>query len=83
MSATLDKSLDDIIKSSKPKKVLNKKREAPSKVGKAVGKKPKAASKPKPVVQTENRNVIDVSYATKVMVYGLPRDIKQDAIKVC
>lgn len=79
MSASLDKSLDDIIstgrkqRKSLPKKtgknLVNRK-----KVGKQIVKR-----KPAPVVQKE----IDINSATKVVVYGLPKDIKIDAVKVC
>lgn len=87
MSA-LDKSLDDIISTSKKpfkgKKFVNKKIST-NKVGKKVG-----ASNKKPIVSfkkaapaAKQEPSVDLSYATKVVVYGLPRDIKQDAIKVC
>jgi THO complex subunit 4 len=85
MSA-LDQSLDEII-SSKPKKQFRKKANLgnKAKVGKAVAKpagKPtkKAAA---PIKAAAQNNVLDVSYATKVVVYHLPKDIKTDAIKVC
>lgn len=84
MSA-LDKSLDDIIKSSgkksiKPKKFANKSK--PTKVGKSLRttqKKPVSFKK----VAVAAKPTVDLSYATKVVVYGLPKDLKQDNIKVC
>lgn len=84
MSA-LDKSLDEIL-SSKPKKQFKKKPAAAgkNKVGKLVSKK--AVNSKSPASATplkKGTGVLDASYATKVVVHGLPRDIKQDAIKVC
>lgn len=83
MSA-LDQSLDEII-SSKPKKQFKKKTNiSKSKVGKAVGKPvKKQAGKPIKKVAAPSATILDASYATKVVVYGLPKDIKTDAIKVC
>lgn len=83
MSA-LDQSLDDIL-SSKPKKQFRKRTPvAKAKVGKTVGK-PKVNLRKQ--LQTKGAapkgSVLDASYANKVVVYHLPKDIKQDAIKVC
>jgi THO complex subunit 4 len=79
MSSALDQSLDEIL-SSKPKRPVQKKKQvAKSKVGKAVIK-PKTQKK---TAASAPAAILDASYATKVVVYGLPRDIKQDAIKVC
>lgn len=80
MSA-LDQSLDEII-SSKPKRSTKSRTQAR---GKGVSKqvtKPKAGVKKTPT-GPKPAPVVDASYATKVIVYGLPKDIKQDAIKVC
>lgn len=83
MSA-LDQSLDEIL-SSKPKKVQQKKKPvvASSKVGKAVQKPKAQQQKQKQQQQQKPSQILDASFATKVIVYGLPKDIKQDAIKVC
>lgn len=91
MSAALDKSLDDIISSGKKTKIASKKRVAAARPATRVGKK--VGSAKKPVVASKKAAVapnaaaiakhLDLTYATKVVVHGLPRDIKQDAIKVC
>lgn len=84
--SSLDKSLDDIIKSKKSVRSTKAGRGASGKVGKKVGsskKKPIVSfRKPTPSVPRDTAPV-DMSYATKVVVYGLPKDIKSDAIKVC
>ncbi|KAI5952430.1 YRA1 [Candida jiufengensis] len=94
MSASLDKSLDDIISSSKKTFKGGNKRQGSkfggnkgnqNKVGKKlVGNKKKKPSvsfnrptAPKPVATP----AFDLSYATKVNVSGLPKDLKQDNIK--
>lgn len=92
MSATLDKSLDDIISSGKKTRVANKKRVAAARPATKVGKKVGSAKKPI-VLQKKATPAgpsaaaiakhLDLTYATKVVVHGLPRDIKQDGIKVC
>lgn len=87
MSASLDKSLDDIISSSKPKKFPARKAKVGKKVG-AIKKKPAVAIKksvPKPVLKAlqKKADTVDLSYATKVVVQGLPKDIKQEGIRVC
>lgn len=84
MSAALDKTLDDIISSTrKTKKVAPKKKVVGKGVGKVQKKQQivsfKKAAKPAPAP----RQALDVSYASKVVAHGLPRDLKQDAIKVC
>lgn len=81
--ASLDKSLDDIISSTRGKRFSGKK--------KIVGKKQvnKTTLKPKTFQKLANKatarasTLLDSSYATKVVVYGLPKDLKQDSIKVC
>lgn len=84
MSAALDKSLDDIISSTrKAKKAAAKKT-----VGKGIGKAPKkqvvSFKKDKPAPKkTPAAPAVDLTYATKVVAQGLPRDLKQDNIKVC
>lgn len=87
--ASLDKSLDDIIASSKRGKKFNVKK-GKSIVKRPVGQLAKPGLKPKTLAKLNNArvnndkpNLLDGSYATKVVVYGLPKDIKQDAIKVC
>ena len=95
MSA-LDRSLDEIIKSSrKARKVTGQKKAAPTKkVGPTAGVTKKAkivasrAPKKAPVVLkkakvAEVKQGFDLTYATKVVVSGLPRDIKIDGIRVC
>ncbi|SCU83850.1 LAFA_0D06238g1_1 [Lachancea sp. 'fantastica'] len=84
MSANLDKSLDEIIGTNKkPIRKVNKK--APKKVSKQiVGGNRRGASvaavrqRPAPV---KANNVLEQAYGTKVSVEGLPRDIKQDAVR--
>lgn len=87
MSTALDKSLDDIISSTrKTKKATAAKKKV---VGKGVGK---AQKKPQAVSFKKNKPVaapkvaapeIDLTYATKVVAQGLPRDLKQENVKVC
>lgn len=82
---SLNKSLDDIISSSK-KTLRSKRATRVGKVGKT-GKKAGSAAK-KPIVSFKQPTVakgvlVDMSYATKVVVSGLPKDIRADAIKVC
>ncbi|SCU79899.1 LADA_0B03906g1_1 [Lachancea dasiensis] len=84
MSANLDKSLDEIIGTNKkPIRKTNKK--APKKVSKQVaggnrrgasvaGVRPRAAP-------GKSASVLEQAYGTKVSVEGLPRDIKQDAVR--
>lgn len=86
MSAALDKSLDDIISSTrKAKKVAAKKKTVGKAVGKGVGKAQKKQTisfkKEKPT--TNKVASVDYTYATKVVANGLPRDLKQDNVKVC
>lgn len=92
MSVNLDKSLDEIIGSGKkqarsrvgvgkramgsgPKKVSKQLRRQP-----APGKKVKA---PANAAAAKMAKLLDASREAKVNVEGLPRDIKQDAVKVC
>lgn len=94
MSAALDKSLDDIIsslKKARPAKKVVAKKSKPG-ITKNIRKKvvPKSNNNKKPVVSFKKpaapapaANTLDASYATKVVVHGLPKDIKLDAIKVC
>lgn len=90
MSATLDKSLDEIISSTrKAKKAVTKKKT----VGKGIGKAKKlpivSFKKDKPAATKASAKagaaapVVDFSYATKVVVHGLPRDLRQENVKVC
>ncbi|KAH3688978.1 hypothetical protein WICPIJ_000037 [Wickerhamomyces pijperi] len=51
-----------------------------SAAGKATAGSKKTGASPKSS-QAGSKQVIDVSYATKVNVYNLPKDIKQDAIR--
>ncbi|CAI5758630.1 unnamed protein product [Candida verbasci] len=85
MSASLDKSLDDIIKSKPRTTKFGKK----SKVGKNLTnkhKKPVGASfnrpkGPPPAAAAAALPAFDLSYATKVNVSGLPKDLKQENVK--
>lgn len=84
MSA-LDKSLDDIIRSGKPKKFGNKSKKPVGKsVGKGVGKakinKPRQTKK---IIVPKGNHIVDVSTASKVVVHNLPKDLKLDNIRVC
>lgn len=83
MSAALDKSLDDIISSTrKAKKVINKKKPVGKGVGKAQKKPIVSFKKDKPAPRPATAGV-DLTYATKVVAHGLPKDLKQENIKVC
>ena len=81
-----DKSLDDIISSSR-KSIKSRRATRVGKVAKT-GKSVGSASK-KPIVSFKKSTpvpktaLVDLSYATKVVVSGLPKDIRADAIKVC
>lgn len=84
MSTVLDKSLDEIISTRKSKKPQGKKKP----VGKGVGKvqkkqQPVSFQKVAKKVAPQPKPTLDLTYATKVVAQGLPRDLKQDAIKVC
>lgn len=88
MSAALDKSLDDIISSQKKarpaKKVIARKGKAG--ISKRVATKPTHTKKPvsfKKAAPAPSAVSLDASLASKVVVQGLPKDIKMDAIKVC
>ncbi|KAK6202312.1 uncharacterized protein RJT21DRAFT_118320 [Scheffersomyces amazonensis] len=93
MSA-LDKSLDDIISSSKSTRRVGRKfgkgvAKQSNKVGKKVGgpnsKAKKSAvaifKKPEPAVAAALSAAIDTSYATKVVASNLPKDLKQENVK--
>ncbi|KHC70189.1 THO complex subunit 4 [Candida albicans P75016] len=91
MSASLDKSLDDIISSNK--KTFKSKRpgakfgaKGGNRVGKKIGgtnnnKKPIAKFNKPAAAVAAAVPAIDLSYATKVNVSGLPKDLKHDNIK--
>ncbi|KGQ92378.1 THO complex subunit 4 [Candida albicans L26] len=91
MSASLDKSLDDIISSNK--KSFKSKRpgakfgaKGGNRVGKKIGgtnnnKKPIAKFNKPAAAVAAAVPAIDLSYATKVNVSGLPKDLKHDNIK--
>ncbi|KAF7581525.1 putative RNA annealing protein [Clavispora lusitaniae] len=89
MSTALDKSLDDIISSSRKTKKVQANRKKT--VGKAVGKGVGKAQKKQPVVTFKKSKpaaapkaatpAIDLTYATKVVAHGLPRDLKQENVK--
>ncbi|RLV91819.1 RNA annealing protein YRA1 [Spathaspora sp. JA1] len=95
MSASLDKSLDDIISSSKKSSFRGRSRPG-SKLGsggvKRVGKKVGGTNNKKAIVSFKKgaagpaaaaaaAKAFDLSYATKVNVTGLPKDLKQENIK--
>lgn len=91
--SSLDKSLDQIIAGNRKNtaRVGKTKKVTPAKAkktqGKAVGKavrktQTKAPLKSLTVARLANKT-IDLSYATKVLCYNLPRDLKLDNIKVC
>lgn len=84
MSAALDKSLDDIISSTrKAKKVANKKKAVGKGVGKVQKKQVVSFKKDKPATKKAAAPAVDLSDATKVVAQGLPRDLKQQNVKVC
>lgn len=94
MSASLDKSLDDIISSSRktfksrrPGAKVGAKGGNQNRVGKKLGgsnnKKNIVKSNKKPAAAAAPTPAFDLSYATKVNVSGLPRDLKHENIKVC
>ncbi|CUS21839.1 LAQU0S04e01970g1_1 [Lachancea quebecensis] len=84
MSANLDKSLDEIIGSNKkPIRKTNKK--APKKVSKQIvggGRRgASVAAVRQRAAPNKAASVLEGAYGTKVSVEGLPRDIKQDAVR--
>ncbi|GEQ72050.1 hypothetical protein JCM33374_g5736 [Metschnikowia sp. JCM 33374] len=90
MSTALDKSLDDIISSSrKARRVANNKKKTAGKgVGKAQKKAPVATKKaPKQATKQASArpvavvSAVDLTYATKVVAHGLPKDLRQENIK--
>lgn len=103
MSASLDKSLDDIISSSRksfksrrPGAKVGAKGGNQNRVGKKVGggsnnkknivkfnKKSNAPAAPAAAAAAASSPAFDLSYATKVNVSNLPKDLKHDNIKVC
>lgn len=85
MSANLDKALDEIIDSQK-KPVRRPNKNAPRKVAKSVTagrRRGPAAGVRKSVPVERATSMLEAAYATKVNVEGLPRDIKEDAVRVC
>lgn len=85
MSANLDKSLDEIIGSNK-KPIRRATRGGPKKVSKQINgnrRRGPAPTGPKRGAPIKAASLLDAAYSTKVNVEGLPRDIKQDAVKVC
>lgn len=85
MSANLDKSLDEIIGSNK-KPIRRATRGGPKKVSKQINgnrRRGPAPIGPKRGAPIKAASLLDAAYSTKVNVEGLPRDIKQDAVKVC
>lgn len=85
MSANLDKSLDEIIGENK-KVVRRTNKKAPKKVSKQLNgnrRRGGAVVGGRTAVPVKAASLLDAAYATKVNVEGLPRDIKQDAVRVC
>lgn len=80
----LDKSLDEIISSKKPLNMFRKKNRRSGKRVESFSKK--KVNQIKKVSHLNkiksNKDSIDLTYATKVVVYGLPKDLKQESIKV-
>lgn len=87
MSANLDKSLDEIIGANKKavRARINKRSQGPSRVSKQLRRSPVGGNKNVRVPEAASRvaRLLDSSREAKVNVEGLPRDIKQDAVKVC
>ncbi|PSK37634.1 hypothetical protein C7M61_003341 [Candidozyma pseudohaemuli] len=81
MSTILDKSLDDIISTRRTKKPQGKKKVVGKGVGKVQKKQPVSFQKVAKKVAPQPKPALDLTYATKVVAQGLPRDLKQDAIK--
>lgn len=102
MSANLDKSLDEIIGSSRPggnrARVGGTRGNGPKRVGKQVNTQRRNVPnrnvpnrngpirknvRPPPNAVARVAKLLDTSREVKVNVEGLPRDIKQDAVRVC
>lgn len=95
MSA-LDQSLDEIIGNNRPQRQSRRSNNGPKKTSKQVNQNRRAAQVNRRPAQTQRRparlpnNVVDriarvaqKSSPVRVNVEGLPRDIKQGAVKVC
>ncbi|SCV06085.1 LANO_0H21770g1_1 [Lachancea nothofagi CBS 11611] len=84
MSANLDRSLDEIIGTNKKQIVRKTNKKAPKKVSKQiVGNRrggPVSAVRQR-AAPVKAANALEQAYGTKVSVEGLPRDIKQDAVR--
>lgn len=88
MSANLDKSLDEIIGSGrKPVRARVNKRPTGPSPKKQIRRPPVSGNRRAKVsaegAATRMARLLDASREAKVNVEGLPRDIKQDAVKVC
>ncbi|PIS54363.1 hypothetical protein CJI97_004066 [Candidozyma auris] len=81
MSSILDKSLDDIISTRKSQRSQGKKKAVGKGTGKAQKKETVSFKKAAKKVAPQPKPALDLTYATKVVAQGLPRDLKQDAIK--
>ena len=94
--SSLDKSLDEIISSSRKPRRVGGAKTATNKVCKKVGgsnqKKPlvsfkkvqNAAAAQRALNQAQKAAAaLDLTAATKVVVHNLPRDLRQEHIKVC
>lgn len=62
---------------------MSKKKVAGKGVGKAQKKPAVSFKKEKPAPKPAAAAAVDLTYATKVVAHGLPRDLKQENIKVC
>lgn len=85
--STLDKSLDQIIASNRSAKSLGRVKSKGKGVGKPRAKlaqsKPASAKlNPKTIAKIAAKTV-DLAYATKVLCYNLPRDLKKENVMVC
>jgi len=86
MSNNLDKSLDEII-GKKPVRATRDNRRGPKKTSKQVGNRRNAATngrgnRPARIPASAVSRIVG-HQLVKVNVEGLPRDIKQSAVRVC
>ncbi|SCU93422.1 LAMI_0E14312g1_1 [Lachancea mirantina] len=86
MSGNLDRSLDEIIGENKKQRVRKVNKNVPKKVSKSVVGNRRRATPIKGgalrnAAAAKTANILESAYGTKVNVEGLPRDIKQDAVR--
>lgn len=92
MSGNLDQSLDEII-GKRPQRPQNRRNAGPKRTGKQVnvhrsrpqiGRKPIQRNVRAPINAVSRvSRILNTNGQVKVNVEGLPRDIKQDAVRVC